>query len=151
MFSGDMARGDADCNEALAVYRRIGDRRGEAWALQNLATIAFFRGDTVEKRITSFLPILPLPLELNYALIDRYPGYIVLGNLFSGDFQVNGQNGNDGDVYILNGNLVIPNSPVIYGNVYVPNGSEVGSEKWAYKQSTYNGHKPCLILVCNGE
>ena len=50
-----MARGDADCNEALAVYRRIGDRRGEAWALQNLATIAFFRGDTVvaEERLNA--------------------------------------------------------------------------------------------------
>lgn len=34
----------------------------------------FFRGETVEKRITSFLPILPLPLEINYALIERYPG-----------------------------------------------------------------------------
>ena len=35
---------------------------------------SFFRGRTVEKRITSFLPILPLPLEINYALIERYPG-----------------------------------------------------------------------------
>lgn len=35
---------------------------------------AFFRGETAEKRITSFLPILPLPLEINYALIERYPG-----------------------------------------------------------------------------
>jgi hypothetical protein len=35
---------------------------------------SFFRGETVEKRITSFLPILPLPLEINYALIERYPG-----------------------------------------------------------------------------
>ena len=41
-----MVRADADCTEALEVYRRIGDRRGEAWALGNLATIAFFRGDT---------------------------------------------------------------------------------------------------------
>jgi hypothetical protein len=33
---------------------------------------AFFRGETVERRITSFLPILPLPLEVTYALIERY-------------------------------------------------------------------------------
>jgi hypothetical protein len=33
---------------------------------------AFFRGDTTERRITTFLPILPLPLEVTYALIDRY-------------------------------------------------------------------------------
>jgi hypothetical protein len=35
---------------------------------------SFFLGETAEKRITSFLPILPLPLEINYALIERYPG-----------------------------------------------------------------------------
>ena len=35
---------------------------------------SFFRGETVEKRITSFLPILPLPLEVNYALIERFSG-----------------------------------------------------------------------------
>jgi hypothetical protein len=35
---------------------------------------AFFRGDTTDRRITTFLPILPLPLEVTYALIDRYAG-----------------------------------------------------------------------------
>jgi hypothetical protein len=35
---------------------------------------SFFLGETAERRITSFLPILPLPLEVNYALIERYPG-----------------------------------------------------------------------------
>ncbi len=34
---------------------------------------AFFLGRTVERRVTSFLPILPLPLEMTYALIERYP------------------------------------------------------------------------------
>lgn len=33
---------------------------------------AFFRGETVERRITNFLPILPLPMEVTYALIERY-------------------------------------------------------------------------------
>jgi hypothetical protein len=33
---------------------------------------AFFRGRTVERRVTTFLPILPLPLEVTYALIERY-------------------------------------------------------------------------------
>lgn len=36
---------------------------------------AFFRGETNERRITAFLPILPLPLEVTYALLERYgPG-----------------------------------------------------------------------------
>lgn len=33
---------------------------------------AFFRGETPERRVTTFLPIMPLPLEVTYALIDRY-------------------------------------------------------------------------------
>ncbi len=38
------------------------------------AVEAFFRGQSSSTRITSFLPGLPLPLEVNYALIARYPG-----------------------------------------------------------------------------
>ena len=34
---------------------------------------AFFRGETAERKITAFLPILPLPLEVTYALFERYP------------------------------------------------------------------------------
>lgn len=33
---------------------------------------AFFRGQTAERRITSVLPFLPLPTEVNYALIERF-------------------------------------------------------------------------------
>ncbi len=36
------------------------------------AVEAFFREETAERRITSFLPVLPLPLEVTYALLDRY-------------------------------------------------------------------------------
>ncbi|MBI5766736.1 MAG: hypothetical protein HZA93_03025 [Verrucomicrobia bacterium] len=35
---------------------------------------AFFRGDGGARRATSFLPVLPLPLEVAYAMIERYPG-----------------------------------------------------------------------------
>ncbi len=35
---------------------------------------AFFRGRSSASRITSLLPALPLPLEVDYALISRYPG-----------------------------------------------------------------------------
>ena len=33
---------------------------------------AFFRGDTGAEKITTFLPALPLPIEIDYALIERY-------------------------------------------------------------------------------
>jgi hypothetical protein len=36
------------------------------------AVEGFFRGETAERRITAFLPILPLPLEVTYALHERY-------------------------------------------------------------------------------
>ena len=42
---------------------------------------------------------------------------------FSNNFDVYGLTGNDGDVYILNGNLTMGNSTEIRGNVYVPSGS----------------------------
>ena len=44
----------------------------------------------------------------------------VNGTTFSNSFAVYGSSGNDGDIYILNGNLNISNSPTVYGNVYVP-------------------------------
>jgi hypothetical protein len=44
--------------------------RNPSVALDGIA--AFFRGETTERRIILFLPILPLPLEVTYALIERY-------------------------------------------------------------------------------
>ena len=38
------------------------------------AVEAFFRGQSAARRATSFLPILPLPLEVTYAMLERYPG-----------------------------------------------------------------------------
>jgi hypothetical protein len=69
----------------------------------------------------------------------------VNGTTFSDNFQVNGQSGNDGDVYILSGNLTISNSPVIYGNIYVPlgtatigNNSDIKGDLWANGTVTIN-------------
>lgn len=44
---------------------------------------------------------------------------------FQGNFTVNGNSGNDGDIYVLNGNLSIQNAMTVYGNLYVPFGSAV--------------------------
>ena len=74
----------------------------------------------------------PRTMEAFASITPIYTGFgaaimAVNGTNFGNNFQVNGQNGNDGDIYILNGNLVITASPVIYGNVYVPNGSATTS------------------------
>ncbi|HEY1108326.1 MAG TPA: hypothetical protein VGE76_06830, partial [Opitutaceae bacterium] len=37
------------------------------------AVEAFFRGEISERRINVFLPILPLPIDVTYALYERYP------------------------------------------------------------------------------
>jgi hypothetical protein len=44
------------------------------------------------------------------------------GTNFANNFDIYGSSGNDGDVYILNGDLTTSNAPNIRGNVYVPNG-----------------------------
>ncbi len=41
-----MATAEAEIDEALELFRSVGDRRGEAWALQNLAWIAFIQGES---------------------------------------------------------------------------------------------------------
>ncbi|HEV8565242.1 MAG TPA: hypothetical protein VGR41_10020 [Actinomycetota bacterium] len=44
------------------------------------------------------------------------------GTSLGNNFDIYGQNGNDGDVYVLQGDLAITNTPNIRGNVYVPFG-----------------------------
>ncbi len=67
------------------------------------------------------------------------------GTSFSNNFDIYGNSGNDGDVYILNGDLVITNTPHVRGNVYVPNGaasisnnSNVQGNLWANGSVTIN-------------
>ncbi len=48
LFGGTPERAAVFIDEALEIFRSIGHRRGEAWALQNLAWIAFVRGDSDE-------------------------------------------------------------------------------------------------------
>ena len=63
--------GDADRLHTFAVMLKQASNS----PFLALSTVeAFFRGDAATQRITTLLPILPLPLEIDYALIDRYPG-----------------------------------------------------------------------------
>ena len=45
MFANDSEGASSSFTEALDLYRSHGDRRGEAWALQNLAWVAYTNGD----------------------------------------------------------------------------------------------------------
>jgi hypothetical protein len=67
------------------------------------------------------------------------------GASFPNNFDIYGNSGNDGDVYILNGDLVITNTPHVRGNVYVPygaasisNNSNIQGNVWANGSVTLN-------------
>ena len=70
----------------------------------------------------------PRTMQTFIRLTPVYGGFgqAILSNsaaAFTNNFELYGNNGNDGDIYVLNGNLSISNTPHIRGNVYVPNGS----------------------------
>jgi hypothetical protein len=65
------AQGDwAKFNTAAKI---ISDGGGMTPAFQ-IAVESFFRGRSTSDRAVSILPVMPLPLENTYAMIERYPG-----------------------------------------------------------------------------
>ena len=59
--------------ERLQQYTEHLKRASSTPFLALVVVEAFFRGHTSQRRITSVLPFLPLPLEVTYALLERYP------------------------------------------------------------------------------
>jgi hypothetical protein len=71
---------------------------------------------------------VPRTMQAYMNLTPTYGGFgaailAITNTAFSNNFTIAGNNGNDGDVYVTNGNMTITNSPNVYGNIYVPNGS----------------------------
>jgi hypothetical protein len=67
-------------------------------------------------------------LETYVRLTPNYGGFgaailAVNGTTITNSFTINGNNGNDGDMYFLNGNFRVTNSMTLAGNIYVPNGT----------------------------
>jgi hypothetical protein len=69
LFCAAGAVGDHDVLGQITAHIRQGT--GQPFLALG-AVAAFFRGETPEKRITPFLPTLMLPLEVTYALLERY-------------------------------------------------------------------------------
>jgi hypothetical protein len=66
-------------------------------------------------------------LETYVRLTPNYGGFgaaifAVNSTTFNNNFTVTGNSGNDGDIFVLNGNLDVTNAMTLYGNVYVPFG-----------------------------
>jgi hypothetical protein len=67
-------------------------------------------------------------IETYVRLTPNYGGFgaailTVNSTTFSNNFTINGNTGNDGDIYVLNGDVTIQNAMTLYGNIFVPAGS----------------------------
>jgi hypothetical protein len=82
-------------------------------------------------------------LETFVRLTPNYGGFgaailAINGTTFSNNFTVNGSSGNDGDIYILNGNMAVTNAMTLSGNVYVPNGTAYFSNNSTVKGNVWS-------------
>ncbi len=71
----------------------------------------------VPREIETFARLSPIYAGTGSAIMSNH------GATFSNNFDIYGLNGNDGNVYVLTGNLTVGNSTEIRGSVFVPNGS----------------------------
>jgi Tfp pilus assembly protein PilX len=70
------------------------------------------------RTMQSFIKLTPVYSGVNGALIANSD------TTFSNNFTVNGNSGNDGDVYVLSGNFLVPSGlETIKGNLWVPSGT----------------------------
>ncbi len=92
---------------------------------------------------------VPRTMQAYMTLTPTYGGFgaailAVNPTIFNNNFQVAGNNGNDADVYVTNGDLTITNSPNVYGNIYVQgavsmsNNSHIFGTLWANNAITIN-------------
>lgn len=81
-------------------------------------------------------------IETYVRLTPNYGGFgaailAVNGTTVTNNFTVSGNSGNDGDIFILNGNLVVANGMTLYGNVYVPTGTATFQNNSVVKGSVW--------------
>jgi hypothetical protein len=96
-------------------------------------------GSTTPRTMQSAVRLTPIRSGYGGAILSN------AGTSLGNHFDVYGQAGNDGDVYVLNGDLVVSNNPTIRGNVYVPNGAAtigngatITGDLWARDAVTVN-------------
>jgi len=86
---------------------------------------------------------VPRAMQTYVTLSPNYGGFgsavqAVTNTTFSNAFTINGYKGNDGNIYVTDGDLLVNNSMNVSGNVYVPNGgatmengAQISGELWA--------------------
>lgn len=73
---GDYAEAEKYNEEALAIFRGLGDRKGLSYVLNNMATVAIDQGNCAAAR-----PLLDESMEIRTELGDQHGASIVLNNL----------------------------------------------------------------------
>lgn len=93
---------------------------------------------------------VPRTMETFVTLTPNYGGFgsailAITDTTFETSPTILGQNGNDGNIYVTDGDLTIENSMNVYGNVYVHDGgvhmennSQISGELWANEGITIN-------------
>ncbi|MBS0633073.1 MAG: hypothetical protein JSS11_14265 [Verrucomicrobia bacterium] len=64
-----------DWGKAHAITGVLRQSTGGSFVMLGLME-SFFRGDGGQTRVSVFLPAMPMPLEVTYALLERYPGSV---------------------------------------------------------------------------
>jgi hypothetical protein len=72
---------------------------------------------SVVRKVQSYVKLSPIRGGVQSAVL------INSSAAFSNNFTINGDQGNDGDVHVENGDLTITSQPNIYGSVYISNGA----------------------------
>ena len=102
--------------------------------------------DGTERTMESFVLLEPIYGGLTGAVVTNST------TTFSNNFTINGNNGNDADVYVLNGNFTVPSGlQTIHGDIWVHGGTavigtglHVYGEVWANGSVTVN-HPSALV------
>jgi hypothetical protein len=91
--------------------------------------------DGTERTMESFVVLSPVFGGLTGAIVTNS------STTFSNNFTINGNNGNDGDVYVLNGDFSAPSGlETIKGDIYVTNGTaSIGTNLHLYGDVWANG------------
>jgi Tfp pilus assembly protein PilX len=104
-----------------------------------LVTATGRTSNTVPRQVQAYMTLTPNYGGFDAAILS------VTNTTFANNFTVTGLTGNDGDIYITSGDLVVTNSPTVYGNVYVPvgsaslsNGTQIVGNLWALDEVTIN-------------
>ena len=91
--------------------------------------------NSVQRKMESFVQLTPVYSGLSGALIANS------NTTFSNNFTVNGNNGNDADVFVLSGNFTAPSGlETVKGSLYVPAGTvNIGTGLHLYGDVWANG------------